>query len=62
MSHIPSKTLFMHRGHQLKEKNNNKKNHCHDMQAIGEQGKDRNSCLGNSRKAYHATKAVVQHL
>ena len=23
---------------------------CHDMRAVGEQGKDRNSCLGNSRK------------
>ena len=35
---------------------------CHDMRAVGKQGKDRNSCLGNSRKAYHATKAVIQHL
>ena len=39
-----------------------KQHHWHDMWAIGKQGKDCNSCLGNSRKAYHATKAVIQRV
>ena len=39
-----------------------KQHHWHDMRAVGEQGKDRNSSLGNSRKAYHDTKTVIQHL
>ena len=30
---------------------------CHDMRAKCEQGKDRNFCLGISKKAYHATKS-----
>ena len=34
----------------------------HDIRAVGTQGKDRNSSLGYSGKAYHATKAVIQHL
>ena len=33
-----------------------------DMRAIGVQGKDCKSCLGNSKKANHATKAVFQHV
>ena len=45
-----------------KEKPLVKKHLWHDMQAISEQGKDRNSCLGNSKKAYHATNAVFQHV
>ena len=28
------------------------------MRDIGEQAKDRNSCLGSSRKAFYATKAA----
>jgi len=39
-----------------------KKCECHDMWAVSEQGKDSNSGLGNSKKAYHATKAASQHL
>ena len=39
-----------------------KQHHWHDMWAVGEQGKDCNSWLRNSRKGYHATKAVNQHL
>ena len=39
-----------------------KQHHWHDMRAVGEQGKYSNSCLGNSRKAHHASKTVIQHI
>ena len=39
-----------------------KQHFCHDMRAIGEKWENSNSCLGNSKKAYHGTKAASQHL